>query len=255
MAMSLEERRSRSREASVRWRAKDPIGAKLYQREWYRAKCIKFAKEHPELLKGKSLAYTARTRHTNVRNRSVVCLRKRLEAKASRPRPERCEECGSYGRICFDHNHLTNDFRGWLCTQCNMILGFAEDNAATLRKLAVYLEASEPYEKVGYTVQPACVTRAQKEAIAGRPRPGACEQCGRGGKICFDHNHATNKFRGWLCHKCNMILGCANDSPAILRKLAAYLEHPKVSTLSPPQNCAYRFKKPEAYLERHGEGV
>jgi hypothetical protein len=40
-----------------------------------------------------------------------------------------------------------------------------------------------------------------------------------------DHNHITGKLRGILCHKCNVALGMAKDSPAILRALADYLEY------------------------------
>jgi len=55
-------------------------------------------------------------------------------------------------------------------------------------------------------------------------RPKYCQICGSGKKICFDHCHASLKFRGWLCNKCNTALGFAGDSPEILRKLADYLE-------------------------------
>ena len=68
----------------------------------------------------------------------------------------------------------------------------------------------------------------KQEKIAGRPRPKICEVCGRGpsGKkrIHFDHDHTTGKFRGWLCHKCNVTLGLVEDSSKLLRKLASYLE-------------------------------
>lgn len=67
-------------------------------------------------------------------------------------------------------------------------------------------------------------TERQMLAIAGRPRPSTCEVCGRGGKICFDHDEATLLFRGFICNHCNLILGHAKDDPEILRKLAAYLE-------------------------------
>lgn len=62
------------------------------------------------------------------------------------------------------------------------------------------------------------------EATGGREKPVACEVCGRGGKICFDHSHAHGRFRGWLCNHCNLALGHVADAPEILRKLAAYLE-------------------------------
>lgn len=63
---------------------------------------------------------------------------------------------------------------------------------------------------------------------------GTCEICRRdcnlipGGPIkdmiCFDHDHTTNQFRGWLCATCNSALGMAKDSPTLLRKMADYLE-------------------------------
>lgn len=65
-----------------------------------------------------------------------------LEKEAGRPKPENCEVCGLKGRICFDHNHKIGKFRGWLCEQCNVILGYARDNPKTLRLLADYLEKS-----------------------------------------------------------------------------------------------------------------
>src|SRR3990167_9000853 len=44
----------------------------------------------------------------------------------------------------------------------------------------------------------------RKEKIAGRKRAEFCDVCGSDGKkhkngICFDHDHETNKFRGWIC--------------------------------------------------------
>ncbi|MEK6829277.1 MAG: hypothetical protein AABY15_04055, partial [Nanoarchaeota archaeon] len=36
-----------------------------------------------------------------------------------------------------------------------------------------------------------------KEKLAGRPKPKRCEICNKKGKIYFDHDHKTNKFRGW----------------------------------------------------------
>ena len=56
--------------------------------------------------------------------------------------------------------------------------------------------------------------------------PDICEVCGKGnGKIaiCVDHNHETNKIRGFLCSKCNTAIGLVNDDPALLEKLALYL--------------------------------
>lgn len=66
--------------------------------------------------------------------------------------------------------------------------------------------------------------KRKMENRAGRPKPSECELCGNGGKICFDHNHETGKFRGWICHRCNVILGLAKEEVIILEKLIEYLK-------------------------------
>jgi hypothetical protein len=34
-----------------------------------------------------------------------------------------CYLCGSFDKLCIDHNHKTNEVRGCLCHQCNISLG------------------------------------------------------------------------------------------------------------------------------------
>jgi hypothetical protein len=64
-----------------------------------------------------------------------------------------------------------------------------------------------------------------RELDAGREKPPHCEVCGdTNTRIVFDHDHATGKFRGWLCDRCNKTLGHVKDTPDLLRKLADYLE-------------------------------
>ena len=65
--------------------------------------------------------------------------------------------------------------------------------------------------------------KRKKEKQAGRPRPELCEICGNGGRICYDHNHETGNFRGWICHRCNVILGLAKEETVILNNLIEYL--------------------------------
>jgi len=62
-------------------------------------------------------------------------------------------------------------------------------------------------------------------AIAGRPKSKVCEICGeRGTRIVFDHCHKHNCFRGWLCDRCNRILGSVKDETALLEKMIRYLK-------------------------------
>lgn len=66
---------------------------------------------------------------------------------SGRIRPNHCDVCGNTGRICFDHNHQTGEFRGWLCAYCNMILGYAKDNANVLISLSNYLKKHDPISR------------------------------------------------------------------------------------------------------------
>ena len=68
-------------------------------------------------------------------------------------------------------------------------------------------------------------TLENKEKLAGRKKPERCEICGAFGSdfkkgLCFDHNHETNEFRGWICMRCNFAIGLAKDSSQLLRKMA-----------------------------------
>lgn len=81
---------------------------------------------------------------------------------------------------------------------------------------------------------------AKQESEMGRPRPENCELCGAHGKsplghrfvgIVFDHDHATGKPRGWLCDRCNKVLGLLKDDVVLLAKMIAYLADPNASSV------------------------
>ena len=67
------------------------------------------------------------------------------------------------------------------------------------------------------------------EIVAGRPRPDGCEICGLQTesklhrRLVFDHCHSTGKFRGWLCDRCNKVLGLLYDDESLLLKMRDYL--------------------------------
>lgn len=66
--------------------------------------------------------------------------------------------------------------------------------------------------------------RRDNEVKAGRPMPSSCELCNTlSENLSFDHCHASGKFRGWLCRRCNTVLGAVEDSEELLRNMADYL--------------------------------
>ena len=66
---------------------------------------------------------------------------------------------------------------------------------------------------------------------AGREKPEFCEICKENEyRIVFDHCHSSGSFRGWICDRCNRVLGIVKDSPELLKELALYLEKTNVKT-------------------------
>lgn len=109
--------RRQQREASARFYAKHPERVKKWARRWQ-------TERNPEAFEAAN-------------------IRKNGGTEPTRPRPDHCELCGSppgpKRRINYDHCHESGEFRGWICTRCNFVLGFAKDDAALLRKMADYL--------------------------------------------------------------------------------------------------------------------
>lgn len=67
--------------------------------------------------------------------------------------------------------------------------------------------------------------KEERERIAGRPCPEVCELCGENNRwICFDHCHIEGRFRGWICDRCNKVLGLVQDNVGLLTAMVAYLE-------------------------------
>lgn len=99
---------------------------------------------------------------------------------------------------------------------------FSEDKKEKYRERTRKYRAANP-EKVRTQWRS---YRMRKMIAAGAtPKPEFCEVCGGNEvRICADHIHQSGKFRGWLCNRCNLILGKAKDAPELLRLLAAYLE-------------------------------
>ncbi len=88
----------------------------------------------------------------NLNKRKVHAALGRTDARtrrkyAPRPKPVNCEACGKdttgiFRGMVLDHCHKTNEFRGWLCSQCNIALGMLNDDQNRLVALVRYLERS-----------------------------------------------------------------------------------------------------------------
>ena len=65
----------------------------------------------------------------------------------------------------------------------------------------------------------------RRESQIGRSKPLICDIYGEPGLIVFDHCHKLGHPRGWLCNRCNLVLGNIDDDCDLLRKMIAYLTH------------------------------
>jgi len=50
-----------------------------------------------------------------------------------------CEICSSKDNLCYDHDHVTMNFRGVLCRSCNRAIGQLGDNEESLQRALNYL--------------------------------------------------------------------------------------------------------------------
>ncbi len=60
---------------------------------------------------------------------------------------------------------------------------------------------------------------------ATRSRPEKCEICNEIKKLVFDHCHTNHVFRGWICQRCNYILGILKDDIYFINKIILYLKN------------------------------
>jgi hypothetical protein len=62
-----------------------------------------------------------------------------------KPRDSKCQCCGEYTEmLVLDHDHKTDQFRGWTCTNCNQALGKLKESVEIALKAAEYLRARTP---------------------------------------------------------------------------------------------------------------
>ena len=79
----------------------------------------------------------------------------KTRAKHRPPEGTPCDCCGSpmsYSRgqslMCFDHDPLTDTFRGWLCQKCNVGLGQLGDTRSSIKRALNYLiNSTKPNEE------------------------------------------------------------------------------------------------------------
>lgn len=156
-----EEKRRKAREATKRWRERNPEKAKASDQksnkkaywknvEKNRARTRAWQEANPERRKENHLNWrTANRSYVNEKQRASYLLRTYgitiEERDAMLENQNGCAVChvqepgNKYGWVV-DHCHNSNKVRGILCHHCNLALGNVKDDPKTLRALADYLE-------------------------------------------------------------------------------------------------------------------
>lgn len=71
-----------------------------------------------------------------------------------------------------------------------------------------------------------CLTSVEEIVAALRRQNYRCKICGdseQEKRLALDHCHATGRFRGWLCRRCNYAAGLLRDNSSFAANLSAYL--------------------------------
>lgn len=78
--------------------------------------------------------------HCKICNNLNSKNRKKFRKQNPLPKNSACECCGKIKKLVLDHCHKTQQFRGWLCSDCNVALGKLGDNTEGVLKALDYLE-------------------------------------------------------------------------------------------------------------------
>lgn len=117
------------------------------------------------------------------------------------------------------------------CNKCNETLPLSYFGGNT--------SSSDHFDKHGYRLRRGDCIKCNKAAGKGKTEamklakslglpykapPGTkCQLCDTTKDIVFDHDHATNTFRGWLCDPCNRSMGVLGDNLPGLIKAVNYI--------------------------------
>ncbi len=103
---------------------------------------------------------------------------------------------------------------------------------ANREKHAEQVRAARMADPEGYRKKYNAGKAARKVRLAGRSPGKCCEICHSepedfSSRLVWDHDHNSGNFRGWICDKCNRVLGFVKDSPWRLEDFIFYLEKDK----------------------------
>lgn len=157
------------------------------------------------------------------RNFKTCCrcrVLKRVEefysSKNRESRSAACKECSKINKREWDEKNREKRI-AYAQARIKRLRDSCNPRYLSMRKLSHTKDGAKKY---GYI---AC--NATIDEVESRFRTD-CEICGRevGRSIHLDHCHKSGDFRGFICGRCNSLLGFAGDSVELLRKAIIYLK-------------------------------
>lgn len=125
---------------------------------------------------------------------------KRLESETS------CTECRKITSKAWYHSNI-EEKRAYMRKHSKIRYQLKKSEYKDKKRQNMYGISSIQYEQMFLNQNGACAICLQKSKKA----------------LCIDHNHATKKVRGLLCHSCNKGLGIFKDNPENLIRAIDYL--------------------------------
>lgn len=127
----------------------------------------------------------------------------------------KCKVCGN--KIQTKHPDLT----GVLCDTCRALPKIASEKKQIGDK--------QPDKPAGYSQVYRNLTSKQIRALQDKQQ-GKCAICGKIRFLVLDHDHKTNKARGYLCRGCNTKLAGIDDID-FMGRATEYLKNPPANNL------------------------
>ena len=120
----------------------DKEKAKQHGREYYQKNKQKWKNPDGSWVKTQSLEKTraANNKHYH-KNKERIREEVRLKRLAKREeRYKECPICNKLDYLVYDHNHITNVYRDYICSSCNLAIGHSFGNIEILKNIIEYLE-------------------------------------------------------------------------------------------------------------------
>ncbi len=118
------------------------------------------------------------------------------------------KSCSMCNQILPVHNFAREGSKGYLRYECRAC-------AKKHGKLVAKIKKSAPAVTTDHKC-PVCQRTADQLTTYGKTKKSVW---------VADHNHETELFRGWLCHKCNLGLGNLGDNAERCIRAAEYLKN------------------------------